>query len=72
MLSIGKTTPYKAVVGQAPNLLQDFEAPNTSIMEDAQHLHRVCVRELAQSTIVEQTARMSIERTVKAKSRVPG
>ena len=72
MLSIGKTTPYKAVVGQAPNLLQDFEAPNTSMMEDAQHLNRARVRELALGTIVEQTARMRIERTLKAKSRVPG
>ena len=72
MLLIGKATPYKAVVGQAPNLLQDSEAPNTSMMEDAQHLHRARVRELALGTIVEQTARMRIERTLKAKSRVPG
>ena len=54
MLSIGKTTPYKAVVGQARNLLQDFEAPNTSVMENAQHLHRARVRELALGTVVEQ------------------
>ena len=44
MLSIGKTTPYKAVVGQAPNLLQDFEVPNTSMLEDPQHIHRARAR----------------------------
>ena len=68
MLSIGKTTPYKALVGQAPNLLQDFEVPNTSMMEDPQHAHRARARELALGTIVEQTARMRLERTLKAKS----
>ena len=72
MLSIGKTTPYKAVVGQAPNLLQDFEMPNTSMLEDPQHIHRARARELALGTIVEQTARMRVERTLKAKSRVSG
>ena len=72
VLSVGKTIPYKAVVGQAPNPLQDFEAPNTSMMEDTQHLHRARARELTLGTIVEQTARMRIERTLKAKSRVLG
>lgn len=72
MLSIGKTTPYKAVVGQAPNLLKDFEIPITSMLEDPQHIHRARARELALGTIVEQTARMRVERTLQAKSRVSG
>ena len=59
-------------MGQAPHLLQDSEAPNTSMMEDAQHLHRARARDLALGTTVVQTARMRIERTLKAKSRVPG
>ena len=72
MLLIRKTTPYKAVVGQAPNLLQGFRVPNTSTLEDPQHNHRARARELASGTIVEQTARMRVERTLKAKSRVSG
>ena len=72
MLPIGKTTPHKAVVGQAPNLQQDFDVPNTTMMEDPQHAHRARARELALGTVVEQTARMRLERTLKAKSRVSG
>ena len=42
------------------------------MMEDPQHAHRARARELALGTIVEQTARMRVERTLKAKSRVSG
>ena len=72
MLAIAKTTPHKAVVGQASNLLQDCEVPNMSMLENPHHIHRARARELALGSIVEQIARMRVERTLKAKSRVSG
>ena len=72
LLTIGKTTPYKAVVGQSPNLLQDFETPNVSMLEDDVQLQRARARELALGCMVEQTARLRLERSLKSKSRVSG
>mgnify|MGYP002807674894 CR=1 FL=1 len=36
LLSIGKSTRDMAGVGQTPSLLQDFEIPTTSMLEDDQ------------------------------------
>eukprot|EP00959_Pyramimonas_sp_CCMP1952_P340293 7127507-Pyramimonas_sp.AAC.1 len=56
LMTIGRTIPYKAVLGEALNLLQDFETPTTTQQEDRQHLYRARARELALSSMIEKTA----------------
>ena len=46
LLTVGNVTPYKAVLGQAPNLLQDFELPTVTQREDTMHLDRARLREV--------------------------
>ena len=72
LLTIGRTTPYKSVVGETPNLLQEFEAPTVSQREDPDHLRRARVREISLATMIEVTAGERIKRSLDSQSRPAG
>ena len=72
MLTIGEGTPYKAVVGQTPNLLQDFEHPTVAMLEDGPSLARARCREIALQSILSRTAEMRISRSLASRTRPAG
>ncbi|CAK0801215.1 unnamed protein product, partial [Prorocentrum cordatum] len=72
LMTVGRTTPYKAVLGETPNLLQDFETPTTTQQEDQQHLHRARARELALSSMIEKTATERLIRSERSRTRPAG
>jgi hypothetical protein len=76
MLRVHGQSPYAALFGRTPPLLQELEAPTLSATEDGKggenSRHIVRMREISLQSIVEGTARERLKRASKTQTRVTG
>ena len=76
MLQIHGKSPYEAVIGRTPKIMQEFEDQGISAIEDSKggslSRHAVRLRELAMQAMVEGTAQDRIRRAAQTSTRVSG
>ena len=77
LLTIGRETPYRAVMGRDHIILQDFEPISETQLDDMSagipgtSRHHMRVRDISVQSIVQQTAIQRLERALNSKARLP-
>jgi hypothetical protein len=76
MLQIHGKSPYEAVIGRTPKIMQEFEDQGISAIDDSKggslSRHAVRLRELAMQAMVEGTAQDRIRRAAQTSTRISG
>ena len=74
MLQIHGKSPYEAVIGRTPKIMQEFEDQGISAIEDSKggslSRHAVRLREVAMQAMLEGTAQDRVRRAAKTSTRV--